>query len=153
MRPCEAVRGRVRPWEAVLLSLAQTDLIRSQSQSGEHGLTQPLTASQIRPHTASHGLSSPRPHRICHVICLSQSGEHGLSRIGLYRAMQSDPRGRLTDFTAKRIASPGVRLAGVRERPIGLSNLWGRGSLTMASHHKVMWSVWESEHGLSRPHR
>ena len=27
-----------------------------------------------------------------------------------------DPRGRLTDFTAKRIASPGVR-----ERPIGLS--------------------------------
>ena len=31
--------------------------------------------------------------------------------------MQSDPRGRLTDFTAKRIASPGVR-----ERPIGLTD-------------------------------
>ena len=36
--------------------------------------------------------------------------------------MQSDPRGRLTDFTAKRIASAGrVRSPGVRERPIGLS--------------------------------
>ena len=34
-----------------------------------------------------------------------------------HRAMQSDPRGRLTDFTAKRIASPGVR-----ERPIGLTD-------------------------------
>ena len=48
---------------------------------------------------------------------------------------ESDPRGYLTDFTAKRIASPGVRSAGVHlglprphrsVRPIGLSNLWGR---------------------------
>ena len=40
--------------------------------------------------------------------------------------------------------------AAVRERPIGLSNLWGRGST--ASHHKVMWSVWESEvRGRARP--
>ena len=32
--------------------------------------------------------------------------------------------------------------------PIGLSNLWGR------AHHKVMWSVWESEvRGRTRPHR
>ena len=32
----------------------------------------PPTASHFWPHTASHGLLSPRPPTICHVICLSQ---------------------------------------------------------------------------------
>ena len=72
--------GRGRPWEAVGGRAPLIGSDRSHSQSGEHGLPRPHTASQIRPHTASHGLPSARPPTICHVICLSQSGEHGLPR-------------------------------------------------------------------------
>ena len=146
-RPWEAVRGR-----APLIGSNRSGTLwhRSLSQWGEHGLSRPLTFGLTRPliASASHNLSCDLSEPI---------REHGLPRKirpHRLRARQCDPRGRLTDFMAKRIASAGrVRSPGVRERPIGLSNLWGRGSPNTASHHKVMWSVWESEHGLSRPHR
>ena len=114
VRPCEAVGGRA-PLIGLEICL---------SQSGVPGLTRPHTASQIRPHTASHGLSSPRPHTICHVICLSQSEEstashaHGLPQPLTHSGRESDPWGYLTDFTAKRIASLGrVQSASHAHRP------------------------------------
>ena len=56
-----------------------------------------------------------------------------------------DPRGRLTDFTAKRIASAGrVRSPpGVRERPIGLPH-----GLSLRTLRQITW--FESPIGLSR---
>ena len=66
-RPWEAVGGPAWPWEAVLPWLAQTDQIRSQSQSestashtASHGLPRPPTASQFRPPIASHRLGLPQ---------------------------------------------------------------------------------------------
>ena len=42
-----------------------------------------------RPHTASHGLPQPlTASHFCHVICLSQSGEHGLSRTRPLRSVR-----------------------------------------------------------------
>ena len=127
-RSWEAVGGRGRPWGSDWLRKiwdSLTQLPRSiwanQSPTASHGLPRPPTASQIWPPMASHrfGLpqfvmwslwaneSLPRPHRSASQIWESDR--------------PLTPRGYLTDFTAKRIAS-----AGVRERPIGLSNLWGR---------------------------
>ena len=105
---------------------------RSLSQSGEHGLS--------------------RPHTICHVICLSTASH-------AHRVMQSDPRGRLTDFMAKRIAS-----AGVRERPIGTSDSHGLTDLRGRSDSQICEAVGgrsvrpiglsdRSHDFLSRPHR
>ena len=192
----EAVWGRERPWEAVwgrapLIGSDRSGTLwhRSLSQWEEHGLTRPLTAS--------HGLSLSASHR----LGLSQfvmwsvwanqgstaSHAHGLSDLWgrgsprcrsashARRAMQSDPRGRLTDFTAKRIAS-----AGVRERPIGLPHGLsrtltasqigltdlrvrsvrpiceavrgcGRPSTASQRDHMTLW--WEAVVGLPRPHR
>ena len=62
----------------------------------------------------AHGLSRTRPHRFESPIGLSRTP--GQSH--LYRPREYDPRARLTDFTAKRIAS-----AGVRERPIGKDHM------------------------------
>ena len=62
-RPCAWEAEFGRPWEAMLPSLAQTDHIRSESQSGEHGLPRP----------PKFGLPSTRPPTFCHVICLCQS--------------------------------------------------------------------------------
>ena len=88
VRPWEAVWGRERPCSSHWLRQIWSDHRANQGSTASHGLSRPLTASQIRPHTASHGLSSPRPHRICHVICLSQSGEHGLSRTRPLRSVR-----------------------------------------------------------------
>ena len=80
---------------------------------------------------------------------------------------ESDPRGYLTDFTAKRIASHGrvrsdrTASPAVRERPIGLprphrsasqiTDLRVR-SVRPCAWEAVMWSVWESEvRGRARP--
>ena len=57
--------------------------------------------------------------------------------------MQSDPRGRLTDFTAKRIASPGVR-----ERPIGLTDRTPTASQIGLTDQPLTSA---SQIGLSRP--
>ena len=141
---------------------------------------------------ADRHLGLPRPHRSVRPIGLSNLWGRSVRPIGLsdrshdflvrgrartptasqigltdlrvrsashaHRAMQSDPRGYLTDFTAKRIAS-----AGVRERPIGLSNLWGRGSPWLAQTGHMRNSVrprrweavrgwkWEAVRGRERP--
>ena len=163
-RPWEAVRGRA-PLIGLEICVRESQIYWSQWE--EHGLSRPLTASHF-----------------CHVICLSQSGEHGLSRTRplrsvrpwesdrplthsgrcspipgqshLYRPREYDPRARLTDFTAKRIASPGVRsvcvrgrsdsqiceAVGVRPRP-----------LTTKSCDLSESPKWEAVLGLPRPHR
>ena len=60
-----------------------------------------LRVRSERPCSASHGLTDLRV----------RSASHGLTDLRVrsashaHRAMQSDPRGHLTDFTAKRIAS------------------------------------------------
>ena len=83
---------------------------------------------------------------------------------------ESDPRGYLTDFTAKRIASHGrvrsdciARCAWEADRTptasqIGLTDHRFESPICEAvcvrgrAHHKVMWSVWESEvRGRPRP--
>ena len=70
--------GRERPWEAVggRGALIGLEICVRESQIFE--------ANQSP--TASHGLS--RPLTICHVICLSQSGEHGLSRTRPLRSVR-----------------------------------------------------------------
>ena len=202
---CEAVRGRERPWEAVrgreaLIGSDRSGTLwhRSLSQWEEHGLSWPLTFGLSRPliASASQNLSCDLSEPI---------REHGLSQIWesdwpLTHTGRCNAFSREISQTAPRMtASPGVR-----ERPIGLSNLWGRvrerpwesdwtlpaEAMRLAvksvrrargwqhcpvcvrgrsdsqiceavcvrgrTHHKVMWSVWESEasHGLTdRPHR
>ena len=80
------------------------------SQSGPHGLSRPLTASHGLSNL-SCDLSEPiRESKSVRPIC---EADWPLTHTG----RESDPRGYLTDFTAKRIASPGVR-----ERPIGLTD-------------------------------
>ena len=142
-RESEAVRGRERPWEA------------------------------------EFGLSSPRPHTICHVICLSQSEEstasHApaespilgaiwlISRLNAllrpvesdrpltHTGRESDPRGYLTDFTAKRIASPGVRSVCVRGRSASHFGLSDR-SHDLSESPK--WeAVWEADRPLTHSGR
>ena len=66
----------------------------------------------------------------------------GRSASHAQRAMQSDPRGRLTDFTAKRIASPGVR-----ERPIGLTDRTLKSVRPCALEILCILYVWEAEFG------
>ena len=78
-----------------------------------------------------------RPHRFESPIGLSRTAGDAVRSLAEAMHLAED-----------RTASPAVR-----ERPIGLSNLWGRARTPTASHHKVMWSVWEAVLGLSRPHR
>ena len=105
----------VRLWESESHVICQR--VRSASQIWESD--QPQKRAQPLTHTASHSRVASHAHR------------------SDYTGRESDPRGYLTDFTAKRIASAGrvrsVCVRGrsavgghVRERPIGLSNLWGR---------------------------
>ena len=66
-----------RPWEAVG-GRGDPDWLRDlpQPMRSQIGLTD-------RPHRSGSpkfGLTRTRPHNFCHVICLSQSGEHGLPR-------------------------------------------------------------------------
>ena len=99
--------GPVAPLPAKAMHLAEDRTASPAVRERPIGLSRP----PIRPlNSASHFGLSDRSHDL------------GLSHtpIGLYRAMQSDPRGRLTDFTAKRIASPGVC-----ERLIGCAPLIG----------------------------
>ena len=201
-----------RPWEAVLLSLAQTDLIILQSQSEGSTASQiwesdrPLThtgwcchprgrltdftakriasAGRVRSDSHAHGLSDLRG-RISEIRPLiasasqnlscdlsepirgarplthtaSHAHAHGLSDLWgrgsprcrsashAHRAMQSDPQGRLTDFTAKRIASAGrvrsVCVRGrVRERP------WESESHVICQRvhtDRTLWQIWLSD--------
>ena len=142
----EFVGGRGRPWEAVGGRGALIGSERSDQISEPIRGARPPTASHGLPNSASHGLPRPPIASASHNLLCDLSEpirEHGLPRESdlrgrirphRLRAMQSDPRGRLTDFTAKRIALPGVRSA-VRVRSVRPNS---------ASHHKVMWSVWEA---------
>ena len=144
-----------RPWEAVrgcegLIGSDRSGTLwhRSLSQWEPHGLSRPLTASQIchkmmnfLTESPKFGLSSTRPHNICHVTCLSQSVEHGLSRtrplrslpIGLSRtpgdAVILGPAWLISRLNAL-LRPVEVRLRVRSERPIGLSRtpigLWGK---------------------------
>ena len=115
----EFVGGRGRPWEALggrgtLIGWdSLTDLsepIRG-ARPPTFGLPRPPIASAS--HNLSCDLSEPiRASLRLPTFSLPLLASHA------HRASQSDPRGRLTDFTAKRIA-----LIGVRERPI---RLWAR---------------------------
>ena len=82
---CEAVGGRVRPCSPDWLSDLSEPIRGARPHTASHGLTNfPENVSN----SASHGLPSARPHTICHVICLSQSGEHGLSRTRPLRSVR-----------------------------------------------------------------
>ena len=122
-RPCEAVRGRVRLWEAVWGCAPLIGLEICPSQSGEHGLSRPLTFGLTWPliASASHNLSCDLSEPI---------REHGLSRTQPPTASQiweSDrphrsDSGRSNAFS-REISQIAPRIglsAGVRERPIGL---------------------------------
>ena len=154
---CEAVGGRVRPCSPDWLS----DL------SEPIRVARPHTASQIglsdRPHRSGSpkfGLTRTRPHNFCHVICLSQSGEHGLTRPPTasqkftVRPWKSEVRGadRTLPGEAMRLAVKSVRRARgsqclarsprVRSvRPI-CEAVWGR-------VRPICEAVW----GRVRPHR
>ena len=145
----------VRLWEAVwgraplIGSLIWSDL--SEPMRG----ARPPMASQIgltdRPHRSGSpkfGLTRTRPHNFCHVICLSLSGEHGLTRPPTasqkftVRPWESEVRGadRTLAGEAMRLAVKSVRRArgsvesdrylGLRTlksvRPICEADLWGR---------------------------
>ena len=66
----EAVGGHGRPWNPDWLGPSDRSIWANQGSTASHGL----------PLSASHSLPWPRPPTFCHVICLSQSEEHGLSR-------------------------------------------------------------------------
>ena len=121
-----------------------------------HGLSRPRTLSLSqsndwkqgqrvhgRPWEAEFGLSSPRTHTICHMICLSQSEiwSDSHERFGLTDSGRGNAFSREISQTGPRIVlpRPGRVRSVVRERPIGLSNLWGH----------VRERPWEAEHGLS----
>ena len=103
-----------RPWEAVWGRAPLIGLEICPSQSGEHGLTRPLTASHFRPliTSASHNLSCDLSEPIRREHGLSRTRPHGLTDLRVRSASHAHRRcchhrGRLTDFTAKRIASAG----------------------------------------------
>ena len=120
--------GRVRPWGSHWLRDLPEPIRGARPLTASHGLSllscdlsEPIRGA--RPHTASHGLPNlaSQTYKIHRKHGLSRTRPHRFeSPIGLspHTGRESDPRGYLTDFTAKRIAS-----AGVRERPIGLSNV------------------------------
>ena len=126
----EAVGGRGRPCSPDWLSDLSKPIRGARPPTASHGLPRPhkflmwsVWANQgstrpLRSGSPKHGLSRTRPLR---------SGSPKSDRPLTHTGRESDPRGYLTDFTAKRIAS-----AGVRERPIGtsdshgLTDLWGR---------------------------
>ena len=160
--------GRVRPWEAVWGRAPLIGLEICPSQSGEHGLTQPLTASHFRPHTASHrlGLTQFVMWSVWANQGSTASHAHGLSDLwgrgsprcrSASHAHRSDS-GRSNAFS-REISQASPRI--VLPRPVCVrgrsaprtptaSQIWesevgGRGRPSTASHYKVMWSVWESE--------
>ena len=134
----------------IVRSVRESDLWSVRPWESEHGLTD-LRVWSVRPICEAVRVRSDSTGRCCH------------------------PRGRLTDFTAKHIAS-----AGVRERPIGTSDshgltdlwgrsdsqiceadLWGRGR-PICEADQTLWQItWLSSerpcsdsHGLTdRPHR
>ena len=130
-RQWEAVRGRERPCSSHWLrDLGQRvpDLWhRSLSQWGEHGLSRPLTASQI-------GLSSPRPHRICHVICLSQSEESRGSRTSDSTGWGNAFSREISQIAPRIGLHRPVCVRGRSDSQICEADLWGRGSPSTASH-------------------
>ena len=145
----EAVRVRsVRPWESVrgCVGVRSASHAQRAMQSDPQGRLTDFTAKRIalpgvheRPIGLPHGLSLRTLRQITWLWVRSASHAQ--------RAMQSDPRGRLTDFTAKRIASPGVR-----ERLIGLTDLrvrWGSLIGSDRSHEKFCEA--ETMRGRVRP--
>ena len=171
------LRGRERPWEAVrgrapLIGSQRSRTLwhRSLSQWEEHGLSRPLTASHGLSLSASHPLGlSLLSCDLSEPIRGARPLTHTASQIFADRPLTHSgrcchPRARLTDFTAKRIASPGVRSAGVRERPIG-KDLRGRSDSQICEAVGVRPRPLTTEscdlsespstasHGLSRPHR
>ena len=116
-----------RPWEAVGPWLAGTLWQIYLSQSGPHGL--PLSASHplglpqfvMWSVWANQGPTASQKYTVLPGV---RSASHA------HWAMQSDPRGRLTDFTAKRIASPArvrsVCVRGRSVRPCGRPRVGGR---------------------------
>ena len=109
------MRGRIRPLTAshgLGLSLSANQMTGNRVRECMGGCQRPNSAShrlgltRERPWEAEFSLSSPRPHRICHVICLSQSESP---------ICEADrPLTHAKDRTA---------LPAVRERPISLTDL------------------------------
>ena len=114
-RPWEAVRGRA-PLIGLEICVRESQIYWSQWE--EHGLSRPLTASHglsllscdLSEPIREHGLSRTRPHTASQIW----ESDRPLTHTGRC----CHPRGCLTDFTAKRIASPGrVRSASHAQRP------------------------------------
>ena len=134
--------------------------------ASHHKVMWSVWESEVRGRSASHAQramqSDPRLNALLRPVEVrlrvrsERPIAHGLSRtpIGL-RAMQSDPRGRLTDFTAKRIASPGVRSVcvrgRVRERPCSLLIGSDRSHDKFCEAEGMRGRKWEAVRGRERP--
>ena len=128
------MRGRIRPLTA------------------SHGLGLSLSANQMtgnrvrecmggreRPWEAEFGLSSPRPHRICHVICLSQSDQPLRSDSQICEADRPlTHSGRCSPISRLNALHRPVCVRGRSASQIGLSN------------HMTLW--WEAVGVQARPH-
>ena len=138
-------------WEAVCVR-GRAPLIGS--DRSDH-ITEPIRGARPLTHTASQiespkfGLTSTRPHNICHVICLSQSAEHGLSCTRPLRSVR--PWESEVPIGLSRTPGEAMRLAvkSVR-RPRGSdciarcaweADLWGRGSPIGLSRTAAIWLI------------
>ena len=120
-----------RPWEAVWgrgaligleICVRESQIFgANQSPTASHGLSRPLTAS----HNLSCDLSEPIRGARPLTRTASQISD---SQICEAVGVRSDSTSRSNAFS-REISQTGPRMTaspGVRERPIGLSNLWGR---------------------------
>ena len=144
----EAVGGRGRPCPPDWLREIRSHQRANQGSTASHGLPRPPTFGLPRPliasasHILSCDLSKPirgaRPPTASH-FPRCRSASHAL------RAMLSDPRGRLTDFSAKRIASP----ARVRWLPRPLTS--DSHGLPHGLSLRTLSPRWEAVGGRARP--
>ena len=144
---CEAVGGRARPLRQITW-LCAWEADRTLKSVRPIGLSHtPGDAMRLAEDQTASPAVRERPIGLTDLRVRSASHAH--------RAMQSDPRGRLTDFTAKRIASPGVRSA---PRTPTASQIWeavcvrGRAPLIGSDRsHDKSERPWEAVRGRGRP--
>ena len=141
-RPLTASHGLSRPLTFVMWSVWAN---QKRARPLTHGLSRPLTASQICEAVGVRDADRPLTHT-GRSNAFSREISQAAPRIGLHRPVcvrgRSDS-GRGNAFS-REISQTGPRMAAspaVRERPIGLSNLWGRVRPLTASQtdHMTLW--------------